>query len=31
VIQPLAGEVAVRREALEHIELADGYGVELGC
>ena len=30
VIQPLAGEVAVRREALEHIELADGYGVELG-
>ena len=30
VIQPLAGEVAVRREALEHVELADGYGVELG-
>ena len=30
VVQPLAGEVAVRREALEGIELADGYGVELG-
>ncbi|MGA3214734.1 MAG: glucosyl-3-phosphoglycerate synthase [Acidimicrobiales bacterium] len=30
VVQPLAGEVAVRREALEHIELADGYGVEVG-
>jgi glucosyl-3-phosphoglycerate synthase len=29
VVQPLAGEVAVRREALEHIELADGYGVEI--
>jgi glucosyl-3-phosphoglycerate synthase len=30
VVQPLAGEVAVRREALAGIELADGYGVELG-
>jgi len=30
VVQPLAGEVAVRREALSHVELADGYGVELG-
>jgi glucosyl-3-phosphoglycerate synthase len=30
VVQPLAGEVAVRREALESIELADGYGVEIG-
>jgi len=30
VIQPLAGEVAIRREALEQIELAAGYGVELG-
>jgi len=30
VTQPLAGEVAVRREALDHIDLADGYGVELG-
>lgn len=30
VVQPLAGEVAVRREALDHIELADGYGVEMG-
>ena len=30
VVQPLAGEVAVRRRALEQIELADGYGVELG-
>ncbi len=30
VVQPLAGEVAVRREALEGLELADGYGVELG-
>ena len=30
VIQPLAGEVAVRREALGQIELAEGYGVELG-
>jgi len=30
VVQPLAGEVAVRREALEDVELADGYGVEIG-
>ena len=30
VVQPLAGEVAVRRRALERIELADGYGVEIG-
>jgi glucosyl-3-phosphoglycerate synthase len=30
VVQPLAGEVAVRRHALENIELADGYGVEMG-
>ena len=30
VVQPLAGEVAVRREVLERLELADGYGVELG-
>ncbi len=30
VAQPLAGEVAVRREALSQVELADGYGVELG-
>ncbi len=30
VRQPLAGEVAVRREALAGIALADGYGVELG-
>jgi glucosyl-3-phosphoglycerate synthase len=30
VTQPLAGEVAVRREVLERLELADGYGVELG-
>ncbi len=29
VVQPLAGEVAVRRDALEGIELASGYGVEL--
>ncbi|MGA3354378.1 MAG: glucosyl-3-phosphoglycerate synthase [Acidimicrobiales bacterium] len=30
VVQPLAGEVAVRREALAQLELADGYGVEMG-
>ncbi|MGA2804972.1 MAG: glucosyl-3-phosphoglycerate synthase [Acidimicrobiales bacterium] len=30
VVQPLAGEVAVRREARSQVELADGYGVELG-
>ncbi len=29
VAQPLAGEVAVRREALDGVELAAGYGVEL--
>ena len=29
VVQPLAGEVAVRRGALEGIELAAGYGVEI--
>jgi glucosyl-3-phosphoglycerate synthase len=29
VVQPLAGEVAVRREALAGLELAGGYGVEL--
>ncbi|MFN8050660.1 MAG: glucosyl-3-phosphoglycerate synthase [Acidimicrobiales bacterium] len=28
--QPLAGEYAVRRRALDGIELADGYGVEIG-
>jgi len=30
VDQPLAGEVAVRREALEQIVLEGGYGVEIG-
>jgi len=30
VVQPLAGEVAVRRDALGGIELEVGYGVELG-
>lgn len=30
VAQPLAGEVALRRDALEGVVLADGYGVELG-
>lgn len=30
VRQPLAGETALRREALEGIELEDGYGVEMG-
>ena len=29
VVQPLAGEVAVRREAIAGLELAGGYGVEL--
>ena len=29
VLQPLAGEVAVRREALDQLKLADGYGVEI--
>lgn len=28
--QPLAGETAVRRSALDGITLADGYGVEIG-
>jgi glucosyl-3-phosphoglycerate synthase len=30
VDQPLAGETAVRSEVLEEIELASGYGVEMG-
>ena len=30
VRQPLAGETALRREALEGVELDDGYGVEMG-
>ena len=30
VVQPLAGEVAVRRRALQDVALADGYGVEMG-
>jgi glucosyl-3-phosphoglycerate synthase len=30
VDQPLAGETAVRSEVLEEIELAGGYGVEMG-
>ena len=30
MVQPLAGEVAVRREALDGVVLADGYGVEMG-
>jgi glucosyl-3-phosphoglycerate synthase len=30
VVQPLAGEVAMRREALKDLELAAGYGVEMG-
>lgn len=29
VVQPLAGETAIRREALAGIDLAPGYGVEL--
>ena len=28
--QPLAGETAAHREVLDKVELADGYGVELG-
>lgn len=28
--QPLAGECAVRREALDVVDLADGYGIEIG-
>jgi glucosyl-3-phosphoglycerate synthase len=30
VAQPLAGEVAVRRELLERVPFATGYGVEIG-
>jgi glucosyl-3-phosphoglycerate synthase len=30
VRQPLAGEIAVRRELLERVPFADGYGVEIG-
>ncbi|MCU1495927.1 MAG: hypothetical protein JWO62_3691 [Acidimicrobiaceae bacterium] len=30
IAQPLAGETAVRRAALEGIEIVDGYGVEMG-
>lgn len=30
VCQPLAGECAIRRSALEGVALADGYGVEIG-
>ena len=30
VTQPLAGECAVRRAALEGVDLADGYGIEIG-
>jgi glucosyl-3-phosphoglycerate synthase len=30
VAQPLAGETAVRRGALEDVVLADGYGIEIG-
>src|SRR3954453_10296920 len=30
VRQPLAGEVAARRELLERVPFADGYGVEIG-
>ena len=30
IAQPLAGECAVRRKALEAAPLADGYGVEIG-
>lgn len=30
VVQPLAGEVAVRRRALCDLELAEGYAVEMG-
>lgn len=30
VVQPLAGETAVRRRALEGLVLAHGYGVEIG-
>jgi glucosyl-3-phosphoglycerate synthase len=30
VAQPLAGEVAIRRRALDHLVLEPGYGVEIG-
>lgn len=30
VLQPLAGETAVRRRALDGLRLADGYGIEIG-
>lgn len=30
VAQPLSGECAVRRDVLDHVVLADGYGIELG-
>jgi glucosyl-3-phosphoglycerate synthase len=30
VVQPLAGEVAARRELLERVPFATGYGVEIG-
>lgn len=30
VAQPLAGECAVRREVLDQVVLADGYGIEIG-
>lgn len=29
IAQPLAGETAVRRAALDHVTLADGYGIEI--
>ena len=28
--QPLSGECAIRRSAMEHLVLADGYGIEIG-
>lgn len=30
LVQPLAGECAIRRAALDGIDLADGYGIEIG-
>lgn len=30
IAQPLAGECAIRRGALESVALADGYGIEIG-
>lgn len=30
ITQPLAGECAIRRSALEGLTLADGYGIEIG-